>query len=211
MNLFLKALHGTRVYPLTDRHISGLSHEQQVVALSSSGARIIQLREKELEGREFYVEAAAAISTARQQGVRIIVNDRVDIALALKADGVHLGQDDLPPTAARQILGNDAIIGVSTHNLEQVKLAVDMPVDYVALGPIFPTTTKRSSNTPVGLPGIGQACKLLGDIPLVVIGGITEANGQQLLDAGSSALAIITDCWKPANDGPERRSRLFQL
>src|SRR5687767_13799166 len=211
MNLFLKALNGTRVYPLTDRHISGLSQEQQVVALSSSGARIIQMREKELEGREFYAEAAAAISSARQQGVGIIVNDRVDIALALKADGVHLGQDDLPPGAARQILGNEAVIGVSTHNLEQVKLAADMPVDYVALGPIFPTTTKESSNAPVGPGAISQACKLLGDIPLVVIGGITEANGRQLLDAGSTALAIITDCWKPNKDGPETRRRLFQL
>ena len=211
MNLFLKALNGTRVYPLTDRHISGLSHEQQVGTLSLSGARIIQLREKELDGREFNAEAAAAISTARQQGVRIIVNDRVDIALALKADGVHLGQDDLPPAEARSILGNDAIIGISTHNLEQVKLAADMPVDYVALGPIFPTTTKQSSNTPVGPHTISKACKLLGDIPLVVIGGVTEANARPLLDAGATALALITDCWKPHNDGPETRRRLFQL
>lgn len=211
MNLFLKALNGTRVYPLTDRHISGLSHDQQVLTLSSSGARIIQLREKELEAREFYGEAAAAISIARQQGVRIIVNDRVDIAHALKADGVHLGQNDLPAAAARQILGNDAIIGISTHNLEQVKLAAEMSVDYVAIGPVFPTSTKQSSNTPVGPDAISKACELLGDVPLVAIGGITEANGRQLLDAGSTALAIITDCWKPQNDGPETRRRLFQL
>jgi thiamine-phosphate pyrophosphorylase len=211
MNLFIKALEGTRVYPLTDRHISGLSHEQQVVALSSSGARIIQLREKELDGRAFYGEAAAAMGSAREQGVRLIVNDRVDIAHALKADGVHLGQDDLPPSAARQILGNAAIIGVSTHNLEQVKVAADMPVDYVALGPVFQTTTKQSSNTPVGPDAVSKARDLLGDIPLVVIGGITEANGRQLLVAGSTALAIITDCWKPHNDGPETRRRLFQL
>ena len=211
MNPFLQALHGTRVYPLTDRHISGLSHEQQVETLSSSGARIIQLREKELSGREFYDEAAAALSTARERGVRIIINDRVDIAQALKADGVHLGQDDLPPAAARQILGNHAIIGISTHNLEQVKLAADMPVDYVALGPIFPTTTKQSSNTPVGLDAVTRASELLGDIPLVVIGGITEATARPLLDAGSTAVAIITDCWKPHNDGPETRRRLFQL
>src|SRR5918993_1712712 len=114
MNLFLKALDGTRVYPLTDRHISGLSHEQQVVTLRSSGARIIQLREKELNAREFYGEAVAAINTAHQLGTRIIINDRVDIAHVLKADGVHLGQDDLPAEVARQILGNDAIIGLST-------------------------------------------------------------------------------------------------
>ena len=211
MNLFLKALSGTRVYPLTDRYISGLSHEQQVLTLSSSGARVIQLREKELEAREFYGEAAAAISVARQQGVRIIINDRVDIAHALKADGVHLGQDDLPPAAARQILGNGSIIGVSTHNLEQVKLAAEMPVDYVALGPIFPTNTKQSPNIPVGVDAVRKACELLGAIPLVVIGGITQDNGRQLLDAGSSALAIITDCWKPHNNGPETRRRLFQL
>ena len=211
MNLFQKALNGTRVYPLTDRHISGLSHEQQVVTLSSSGARIIQLREKELEGREFYGEAAAAIDIARQQGVRIIVNDRVDIAHALKADGVHLGQDDLPPAAARQILGNEAIIGVSTHNLEQVKIAAEMPVDYVALGPIFSTTTKQCLNTPLGPDAVTKARELLGDVPLVAIGGITEANGRQLLDAGFTALAIISDCWKPHSDGPENRRRLFQL
>ena len=211
MNLFLKALSGTRVYPLTDRHISGLSHEQQVLTLSLSGARLIQLREKELEAREFYGEAAAAISVARQQGVRIIINDRVDVAHALKADGVHLGQEDLPPEAARQILGNESIIGVSTHNLEQVQLAAEMPVDYVALGPIFPTNTKQSPNIPVGLDAVRKARELLGTIPLVAIGGITEANGRQLLDAGCSALAVITDCWKPHNNGPETRSRLFQL
>ncbi|HKO43181.1 MAG TPA: thiamine phosphate synthase [Pyrinomonadaceae bacterium] len=211
MNLFLKALDGTRVYPLTDRYISGLSHEQQVLTLSSSGARVIQLREKELEAREFYGEAAAAIRIARQRGVHIIVNDRVDIAQALKADGVHLGQSDLPPTVARQLLGNDAIIGVSTHNLEQAKLAAEMPVDYVALGPIFPTTTKQSSNPPVGPEGVRQARELLGDIPLVAIGGITEATGRQLLEAGATALAVVTDCWKPHNSAPETRRRLFQL
>ena len=211
MNLFLKALDGTRVYPLTDRYISGLSHEQQVLTLSSSGARVIQLREKELEAREFYGEAAAAIRIARQRGVHIIVNDRVDIAQALKADGVHLGQNDLPPTVARQLLGNDAIIGVSTHNLEQAKLAAEMPVDYVALGPIFPTTTKQSSNPPVGPEGVRQARELLGDIPLVAIGGITEANARQLLEAGATALAVVTDCWKPHHSAPETRRRLFQL
>src|SRR5688500_19939452 len=153
MNLFLKALNGTRVHPLTDRHISGLSHEQQVVALSSSGARIIQLREKELEGREFYAEVAAAISSARQQGVGIIVNDRVDIALALKADGVHLGQDDLPPEEARQIFGK-SIIGFSTHNIQQAIEAVRLPIDYIAVGPVFATKTKENHDKIIGLKGV---------------------------------------------------------
>ncbi len=105
MNPFLKALGHTRIYPLTDTHISGLSHENQVAELSQSGARVIQLREKQLSGGEFFTEAAAAVRTARQCGVTIIVNDRVDIALAVSADGVHLGQDDLPPAAARRSSG----------------------------------------------------------------------------------------------------------
>ena len=211
MNLFLKALDGTRVYPLTDRQISGLSLAQQVLELSYCGSRIIQLREKELSARDFYAEAAEAMRVARQHSVRIIINDRVDIAHALKADGVHLGQDDLPPAAARQILGSEAIIGVSTHNLEQIRVASRMPVDYVALGPIFPTPVKQSSNQPVGPSGLREGRELSGDIPLVAIGGITEAGGAALLDAGAAALAIITDCWKPSDNSPERRRRLFQL
>ncbi|HKO61421.1 MAG TPA: thiamine phosphate synthase [Pyrinomonadaceae bacterium] len=211
MNLFLKALDGTRVYPLTDRRISGLSHAQQVLELSYCGARIVQLREKELSTRDFYAEAADAISAARQHNVRIIINDRVDIAYALKADGVHLGQDDLPPAAARRILGAEAIIGLSTHNLEQIRVASSMPVDYVALGPIFPTPVKQSANQPVGPSGLRQGRELSGDTPLVAIGGITEADGPALLDAGAAALAIITDCWKPDDNSPERRRRLFQL
>ncbi len=211
MNLFLKALDGTQIYPVTDRHLSGVSHAQQVSELSSSGARLIQLREKELSAREFYTEAAAAIRVARQKGMRIIVNDRVDIALSLAADGVHLGQDDLPPAAARQILGTEAIIGLSTHSLEQVRVASAMPIDYVALGPIFPTTAKQSSNLPVGPEGLREARSLLDTIPLVAIGGITESKARELLAAGAAALAIITDCWKPQHNSPERRRRLFQL
>lgn len=211
MNRFLEALGPTRIYPLTDTHISGLSQEKQVAELSSCGARVIQLRAKELSGRQFLAEAAAAVQTARQRDVKIIVNDRVDIALAVSADGVHLGQDDLPPTAARRILGSEAIIGISTHDLEQVKSAVTMPVDYVALGPIFLTTTKESSHPPLGSPAIRAARQLLGDIPLVAIGGISEAETEELLEAGAAALAIISDCWTPPADALERRRRLFQL
>ncbi len=211
MNPFLKALGHTRIYPLTDTHISGLSHENQVAELSQSGARIIQLREKQLSGGEFFTEAAAAVRTARQCGVTIIVNDRVDIALAVSADGVHLGQDDLPPAAARKILGSDAIIGVSTHNLEQVRLAVMMPVDYVALGPIFPTNTKTSSDIPLGAVAIREARQLLGDIPLVAIGGISGSDAGELFAAGAAAVALISDCWTPHFDAAERRRRSFQL
>ena len=105
--------------------------------MSAGGADLIQLREKHLAPREFYREAEDALSIARALGVLLIINDRVDIALALKADGVHLGQDDLPPDAARALLGEQAIIGFSTHTVEQARAAARMPVDYIAIGPVF--------------------------------------------------------------------------
>jgi thiamine-phosphate pyrophosphorylase len=211
MNLFLKALGHTRLYPLTDRQISGLSHAQQVVELSDSGARVIQLREKELSEREFFNEAAAAVGIARERGVRIIINDRIDIAMALNADGVHLGQDDLPAEAARRILGPQAIIGVSTHNLEQAERVAHMPVDYIALGPIFNTLTKNSHNPPLGVAGLRELRAAISDIPFVAIGGITEATSHALLEAGADALAVIGDLWRPRADAAERRRRFLQL
>ncbi len=210
MNMFLNALAQTRVYPLTDRHISGLSHAEQVIELSESGARVIQLREKELSGREFFREATAAVAVARERGVQIIINDRVDIALALEADGVHLGQDDLPVEAARRILGSKAIIGFSTHNLEQAELAAEMPLDYIALGPIFPTRTKNSGNPTLGASKVREVNAFL-NVPLVAIGGITEANSRQLLDSGAHALAVVGDLWKPKHGAEARRRRYMRL
>lgn len=198
---FLNALAGTRLYPLTDRCLSGLSHGEQVSHLGKQGVRLIQLREKLLSPLEFYREAARAMRVAREQGVLIIVNDRIDIAIALKADGVHLGQDDLPPEAARRLLGRNAIIGFSTHNLEQAQLATNMPVDYIALGPIFATSTKQAAEAPVGLAGLQRVRQVVGKTPLVAIGGITSENSQQVFDAGADAVAVISDVWSPQRRG----------
>jgi thiamine-phosphate pyrophosphorylase len=194
-SIFLNALSDTRLYPLTDRHLSGLSHAAQVSVLSDRGATVIQLREKLLTPREFYKEAAEALAVGRARGVKVIINDRVDIALALNAGGVHLGQEDLPPEAARRLLGNEAIIGFSTHNLEQALLAAKMPIDYVAIGPIFATFTKHSLNSPVGLEGLRLVRAALGNIPLVAIGGITSKNGPDVVQAGADAIALIRDLW----------------
>jgi thiamine-phosphate pyrophosphorylase len=192
---FLNALAGTRLYPLTDRRVSGLNHAEQVRRLGDAGATLVQLREKVLSPLEFYPEAAAALSVARQRGIKVIINDRVDIALALKADGVHLGQDDLPPEAARRLLGPEAIIGFSTHNLDQARLAAKMPLDYIAIGPIFATSTKEKPDPEVGLQGLNVVREAVGAIPLVAIGGITLANGKEVLSAGADAVAIISDLW----------------
>jgi thiamine-phosphate pyrophosphorylase len=206
---FLNALGGTRLYPLTDRRLSGLSHAEQVSQLSEGGATVIQLREKSLSPLEFCSEAQEALRVARTRGIKIIINDRVDIALALNADGVHLGQDDMPPEAARRILGPDAIIGLSTHDLAQARLAREMPVDYVAIGPIFATLTKQASDFPVGLEGLRLARQAVGKLPLVAIGGITLENSLDVLTAGGDAFAVIRDIWIPAGQAAAQTKRLL--
>jgi thiamine-phosphate pyrophosphorylase len=206
---FLRALNGRRVYPITDRHLSRLSHAEQIGKLSEGGATVVQLREKIDSPAEFYNAAAAALKVARAASIALIVNDRVDIAAALNADGVHLGQDDLPPEAARRVLGMRAIIGFSTHNLQQAQLAAQMPVDYVALGPIFSTATKKSSNPAVGLENLSLVRKALGPIPLVAIGGITGKNMGQVLSAGADAVSIISDIWAPTDQVDHSIRQLF--
>jgi thiamine-phosphate pyrophosphorylase len=180
-----------KLYPITDRRLSGLSHAEQVARLAEGGATFVQLREKHLSPREFYLEAQEALRVARARGLRLIINDRVDIALALGADGVHVGQDDLAPEAARHILGEEAIIGFSTHNLEQAADAVRLPVDYIAIGPIFDTSSKENPDPAVGLDGLRRVRAVTGAIPLVAIGGITRERALAVLDAGAAAVACI--------------------
>jgi len=199
---FLDALAGTQLYPLTDTRLSKLSHAEQVAHLARFGVRLIQLRDKTISPLEFYRVAAEALRVARAAGVKLIINDRVDIALSLKADGVHLGQDDLPPEAARRILGPKAIIGFSTHNPEQARLATALPIDYVAFGPIFATATKESPEPEVGVSGLRNVRRLVGQIPLVAIGGITHDNCSEVVDAGADAIAVIGDLWS----SPDRAS-----
>jgi len=139
-----------KLYPITDARLTGLSHAEQVARLGAGGATLVQLREKHLSPVEFYREALEALRVARSLGVRLIINDRADIALALHADGVHLGQDDLPPEAARKLLGPTAIIGFSTHNLEQAIAAASLPIDYIAIGPIYSTSSKEKPDPVVG-------------------------------------------------------------
>jgi thiamine-phosphate pyrophosphorylase len=182
----------TRLYPITDTQVARLSHAKQVVHLSEGGARLIQLREKRLAPREFYREAEAAVIEAHARAVRIIINDRADIARASGADGVHLGQDDFPPEAARRLLGPDAIIGLSTHNPTQAKVAADLPINYIAIGPIFATATKVNAEPVVGLEGLSRVRDLVGGIPLVAIGGITAKNAALAIAAGADAVAVIS-------------------
>jgi thiamine-phosphate pyrophosphorylase len=181
-----------RLYPITDARLSGLPHAEQVARLSAGGATFIQLREKHLSPRDFYNAAEQALAVARERGVSLIINDRADIALALGADGVHLGQDDLPPMAARELLGEKAIIGFSTHNVEQAKEAARLPVDYIAIGPIFHTSSKENPDAAIGLEGLRRVRQAVGSVSLVAIGGITLGTAPRVLAAGADAVAVIS-------------------
>lgn len=197
----------TRVYPITDTRISGLSHADQVALLAEAGATFVQLREKSLPALDFYNEAKAALAVAEQRGVTLIINDRVDIALALGAPGVHLGQDDLPPDAARKLLGDDAIIGYSTHSVPQAIAAVVLPVDYLAIGPIFPTSSKTNPDPVVGLDGLRAVRKAIGNRRLVGIGGITPENAPNVIRAGADSVALISSLWSGGRNAIVERYR----
>ena len=188
----LMSLELPKLYPITDRLMSGLTHAEQVARLCEGGARLVQLREKRLGAREFYLEASEALQVARRFGARLVVNDRVDVALAVGADGVHLGQDDMPPEAARALLGEGKVVGFSTHNVGQAVEAARLPIDYIALGPVFDTSSKENPDPVVGLEGVRRVRGALGrSVRLVAIGGITAAGAPSVLAAGADSIAVI--------------------
>ena len=159
------------------------------LALFQGGVRLLQVRNKAASARELLDQVEQIIKMA-PEGARVIVNDRVDIALAAGAAGVHLGQTDLPAAAARYILGNDSIVGFSTHNLRQALEANNLPVDYVAVGPIFATSTKPNADPVVGLERLASICKVVQK-PVVAIGGIQLENVREVFHAGAISVAVI--------------------
>jgi thiamine-phosphate pyrophosphorylase len=149
-----------------------------------------------------------AVRAARRLGARDIINDRVDIALAVGADGVHIGQGDLPAEKARALMGGDRIIGFSTHSLKQALEASSMPVDYIAVGPVFATSTKENPDAVVGLDIIGEI-KSRTSKPVVAIGGITLDRAGAVALAGADSLAIISDLYA-TGDIPGRVRAFFE-
>jgi len=180
-----------KLYAITDRQWSNCTHEEIVRMLLDGGASFIQLRDKEASGRELLDQAIACLKLTREAGATLIINDRVDVALTAGADGVHLGQDDLSVEEAREILGEDKIIGVSTHSIDQFRAALETSANYIALGPVFPTLTKENSVPVVGLELIREARKLT-DRPLVAIGGINLGRAPEIIEAGADCVAVIS-------------------
>jgi thiamine-phosphate pyrophosphorylase len=199
-----------KLYPITDTRLSGLTHAEQVERLAAGGATIVQLRDKLASPREFYDAAREAMRVARALGVRLIINDRVDIALAVDADGVHLGQDDLPPQRARALMGASRIVGYSTHNVEQALEADSTPVDYLAIGPVFQTTTKEKADPVVGSELIAELRPRLTH-PLVAIGGIRLATAPAVIAAGADSVAVISDLYVTGDLTARTREYLHRL
>ena len=169
----------------------GRPAERVLAALLEAGVSFLQLRVKSLPPVDFLELAKQARAVTRAHGCKLIINDRVDIALACGADGVHLGQDDLPLRAGRKLMGQK-IIGISTHDLDQARAAERDGADYIGFGPMFGTRTKATGYEARG-PEMLQQIRRAVTLPIVAIGGITEANVQEVWQAGADSVAIIGD------------------
>ncbi|MDA1093834.1 MAG: thiamine phosphate synthase [Acidobacteria bacterium] len=200
----------TRLYAIVDAAVASSAgwHPAALAKVyMDAGVRLLQLRAPRVEGQVVHCWCEQMLSDAAGCGARIIVNDRCDLAMLAGADGVHLGQGDLPVEEARRLLGETAIIGLSTHDDSQVREAVGRPVSYLAIGPVFATRTKDTGYAAVGLDAVRRTVAAAGDRPVVAIGGITLATAPAVLEAGAQAVAVITDLL--ATGDPSARVREY--
>ena len=183
----------TDIYAITAEEYSlGRSNIEVVNELVKAGIKIIQYREKEKKKLYQFEECKVIREITKAAGVTFIVNDNVDLALLVGADGVHVGQNDLPVEEVRRLVGDQMMIGLSTHSPEQARDAVKRGADYIGVGPIFATKTKKDVCDPVGLEYLEYVVKNT-DIPFVAIGGIKEFNVKEVKDRGASCIAMVTE------------------
>jgi thiamine-phosphate pyrophosphorylase len=192
------------LYAILDPSLSSIPVMQLANVLADAGVRLMQLRDKgvsaavgssaagRLNGRRLLASTRELVGQTRERGVKLIVNDRPDIAAIAGAAGVHVGQEDLPVEDARRICGTRCWVGVSTHNMEQLREAASTSADYIAVGPIFPTSSKENPDPVVGLEFL-RAARQITQKPLVAIGGITRATAAEVWRAGADSLAVIRD------------------
>lgn len=200
-----------RVYPILDTALAvarGYAPVDLARRFFDAGATLLQLRAKDATGAEFLAWADAICAAGRASGATVIINDRLDIAMMAGAHGVHVGQEDLPPSAVRAVLrGQPMQVGLSTHTLDQITAAAAEPVDYIAIGPVFGTATKDTGYQPVGLDLVKAAAAGSAGRPVVAIGGITLGNAGAALAAGAASVAVIADLL--AGDDPGARIRQY--
>ena len=197
------------VYLVTDRSLSRSRTTLQVIQDAvAGGVSVVQLREKDLSTREFYEEGLKIRDFLSSCHIPLIINDRIDIALALDADGVHVGQDDMPITIARRILGPERIIGLSINYPEDINEDAVSCADYLAVSPVFATPTKEDITMPWGLDGLEKA-RSMTSLPLVAIGGISSHNARDVVIHGADSLAVVSAIVS-AEDPKEAAARLVE-
>ena len=180
------------IYLVTDRGLCRGRLLLDVVAQAvKGGVSCVQLREKEMPTRAFVEEALAVKNILAPHRIPLMINDRIDVALACGADGVHIGQEDMPYETARRLLGPKAIIGLSVETWADVEASRDLDVDYLGVSPVFATPTKTDTKEPWGLEGL-RKIKAFSRHPLVAIGGISEANACEVTEAGANCLAVVS-------------------
>jgi thiamine-phosphate pyrophosphorylase len=186
----MRRLHG--LYVITDARLCpGRTHVEIARAAIEGGARIVQLRDKDASDQEFFETASELVKLARAAGVMFMVNDRVDVAAAVGADGVNVGQSDLPVSAVRKVMGPSAVVGVSAGTIEEARAAQAAGADYVGFGPVFPTGTKLDAGPVSGLETLKVVCAEL-DVPVVAIGGIDISNIAQVRASGAACAAVVS-------------------
>jgi thiamine-phosphate pyrophosphorylase len=189
------------LYLVTDRHQTGGRDIVEVLGqAAAAGVPAIQLREKGLDTVEMYRLAETLLAVTRPAGAALLINDRVDVAMALGADGVHLTRKSLPPGNVRSLVGSRMLIGISCHSLEDIREAVDGGVDFVVLGPIFATFSKASYGPPLA-PEILREARRICPLPILAIGGITAARVTEVVDAGADGVAAISAVLGAADPG----------
>lgn len=179
------------LYLVTDENLDLEQLKFVIKEAVVGGVTMVQLREKHGDVREFIQRAMVVKALLMETGIPLIINDRVDVALAVDADGVHLGQSDMPAAIARQLIGDDKILGLSVENEQQLADAQHLPVDYLGLSAIYPTPTKTNTVYAWGLDGLEKAA---GEsrLPLVAIGGLNESNIKSAMDAGAAGVALVS-------------------
>ncbi len=178
-------------YFITDSLLSRAGNRSDVQAAVSCGVETVQYRNKIADTREMYLEALELARICQAGGSLFLINDRLDVALAVEADGVHLGQTDMPCTRARRLLGRDNIIGVTVHNLAEARRAEEEGADYLGVSPIFSTSTKKDAGRPAGIRLIEEIREQVS-LPLVAIGGINHSNAPEVIRAGADCLCAIS-------------------
>ncbi len=197
-----------RLYLVTDQlALRGRSLTDVVKQAVQGGVTCVQLREKTASTRDFVALALALQRLLKPLGVPLVINDRIDVALACGAQGVHLGQSDMPVALARQLLPPEVFIGLSVENLDDVRRAAGLPVDHLGVSPVFATPTKTDTAPPWGLSGLQQV-RGMTDLPLVAIGGIHLGNAAAVLQAGADGLAVVSALCSA--DDPHVASQAFR-